>query len=933
MQLSWEMIQSNALAFSKRWKDGADEKSEGPSFVRDFLAVFGVEDAAAVGRFEERAQRMSGRGFMDYFWPQQLGIEMKSRGKDLEDALEQLKDYAIHLPADEMPGLLMVCDFERILLYRRSTADRKEFRTKDLHRHVRKFAILAGYENTREIETQQEVNVAAALKMAKLHDALKSHGYEGHDLEVYLVRLLFCLFADDTGIFPQQAFLNYVENSKKDGSDLSERIARLFEVLNLPDAVRVKKTLLSAELKQFRYINGRLFKDSLPFAEFNEKMRNTLLECCHFDWSAISPAIFGAMFQGVMDKDQRRELGAHYTSEENILKLINPLFMDDLWKEFNRVKTDPVALSRFHEKIARLKFLDPACGCGNFLIITYRELRRLELDLLKMKMKSSHQKLLDIESMLKVSVEQFYGIEIEDFPCQVATVGMWLMDHQMNQRVAEEFGQYFARLPLTQSATIVHGNALRTDWESVVAKEELGFVLGNPPFVGYSNQNEEQKEDILSVYLDASGKPFRNAGKIDYVAAWYYKAARLLMGTQIRAAFVSTNSIMQGEQVSAVWKPVFEMFGTHIDFGYRTFKWSNEAKGKAAVHCVIVGFSHAPLANRGLRMIYDSDGTKNSAKNINPYLVDAPNVFVESRTKPLCDMPELVYGNKPVDGGNLFLNASEYEEFIEQEPAAKKYLKRVYGSEEFINNIERYCLWLVQANPVDLRKLPLVMERIEKVRQFRKSSSKKQTQEGAITPSLFMEIRQPKKNYIIIPRVSSERRRYIPIGFLTANIIVTDLVSIIPNANLYHFGVLTSNVHMAWTNVVCGRLKSDYRYSNKIVYNNFPWPDTNTEQKAAIEELAQAVLDARARYPENSLADLYDPLTMPQELLKAHQNLDRAVMKLYGLPKDTPESAIVALLMEWYQQLTSPQQSFDEEFSSPRKTPKRPRKLRAGSYH
>jgi hypothetical protein len=474
VQLTWDEIQANAVAFSKRWKDAWDEKSEAQSFVRDFLAVFGVKDAAAVGRFEKRAQRDDGRSFMDYFWKTRIAIEMKTKGKDLPRAYQQLAEYVLHLPAEEMPDLLMVSDFQNIVLYRRTTAEKVDFKTKDLRKHIRRFANIAGYETTREIEEQLEVNVRAAEKMARLHDALKDHGYEGHDLEVYLVRLLFCLFADDTGIFPRQSFLNYMQNSKEDGGDLSDRIARLFEILNMPDATRAKRMLLSAELKQFRYINGGLFKNLLPSAEFDTKMRGTLVDCCHFDWNRISPAIFGAMFQGVMDKNQRRELGAHYTSEENILKLINPLFMDELWKEFDRIKTDVAALDRFHEKITGLKFLDPACGCGNFLIITYRELRLLELEILKIKA-GSRQLILDISLLLKVSVEQFYGIEYEDFPCQIAQVGMWLMDHQMNLRVADYFGQYFARLPLTQSATIVHGNALTIEWESIVPKYELSF--------------------------------------------------------------------------------------------------------------------------------------------------------------------------------------------------------------------------------------------------------------------------------------------------------------------------------------------------------------------------------------------------------------------------------------------------------------------------
>ncbi|MDR2710532.1 MAG: N-6 DNA methylase [Burkholderiales bacterium] len=984
MQLSWEMIQDKALHFSKRWKDGRDEKSEAQSFVRDFLAVFGVEDAAAVGRFEERAQRKSGRGFMDYFWSRQLGIEMKSRGKDLEEALNQLMDYVVHLPADDMPELLMVSDFETILLYRRVSGDKRLFKSKDLHRHVRRFAALAGFESTRDIEQQQEVNVAAALKMAKLHDALKSHGYEGHDLEVYLVRLLFCLFAEDTGIFPQQAFLNYAENSKSDGSDLSERLARLFETLNLPDNARAKKTLLSADLKQFRYINGGLFENPLPFAEFNSKMRDTLLECSHFDWNAISPAIFGAMFQGVMDKEERRELGAHYTSEENILKLINPLFMDALWEEFNRIKTNPAALDRFHEKIGSLKFLDPACGCGNFLIITYRELRRLELELLKMKIKSS-QKVLDIESMLKVSVEQFYGIELEDFPCQIATVGMWLMDHQMNQRVSEYFGQYFARLPLTKSATIVHGNALRVDWESIVPKEELSFILGNPPFVGKKEQTPTQKEGMQTVFGDLKG-----VGNLDYVSAWYKKATEMMKGKQtpvgyadtpfqkgaIRAAFVSTNSITQGEQVAILWKPLFEQHHIKIDFGYRTFKWSNEAKGKAAVHCVIVGFStgysgeklifesvddtsrktvrpmlelaikiaESPYTQMAAKMA-DSSAYKQameiakspyaqmaakianrpkSVNNINPYLIDAPTVFVESRNTPICNVPEIITGSQATDGGNFYFDQNEYNDFIFKEPAAKAYTRRAFGGEDFIRNKSRYCLWLVDASPNTLKQMPLVLERVAKVKEFRLASSKEATKQWADMPTKFTENRQPDTDFIVIPKVSSENRRYIPIGFLSPDVICNNTLKIVPNATLFHFGILSSNVHNSWMRVVGGRMKSDYQYSNTLVYNNFPWPNADDDQKTAIEALAQAVLDARALFPDSSLADLYDPLTMPKELLKAHQNLDRAVMKLYGFSKDIAEPAIIAALMERYQQLAAPQQNFDEAFSAPRK--KRARK-------
>ena len=641
-----------------------------------------------------------------------------------------------------------------------------------------------------------------------------------------------------------------------------------------------------------------IFEKLLLTAEFDAKMRQTLIDCAGLDWSKISPTIFGVMFQGVMDRQKRRELGAHYTSEENILKLINPLFMNDLWKEFDRVKTDPAALDQFHDKIAWLKFLDPACGCSNFLIVSYRELRRLELEVLKMKA-NNNQRVIDISSLLKVSVEQFYGIEIEDFSCQIARVGMWLVDHQMNLLVSEQFGQYYARLPLTQSATIVHGNALRIDWNSVVPKEELNYILGNPPYAGYSNQTKEQKSDVLAVCLDTNGKPIRRAGKIDYVAAWYYKAVQYLSGTQIRAAFVSTNSITQGEQVAAVWKPLFDAFGIHIDFAYRTFKWSNEAKGKSAVHCVIVGFS---AAYNGEKVIYDGD-IELAAANINPYLVDSPDVFIESRQQPLCDVPQMITGNGPTDGGHLIIEDVDLPDFLKADPLSEKYIRRFMGADEFINKKSRWCLWMVGANPNELKKCPTVIKRVESVRAFRAKSVAAATQKSAETPALFQEIRQPNTDYIVVPIVSSECRRYIPIGFLSATTIASDATLIIPNAALYHFGILTSNVHMSWMRAICGRLEMRYRYSKDIVYNNFPWPDVTDKQKAVIEKLAQAVLDARDMFPFSSLADLYDPRIMPSELLKAHQALDRAVAALYGLPANMDEPGIVAALMERYRML------------------------------
>ena len=917
MPLSREEIKNRAIDFSARWKNAASETAEGQVFVNEFLAVFGV-DAVRAGHFEKRVLREEGHlGEMDYFFSTKIAIEMKSKGKDLGGAYEQLKSYVFSLPAEEMPELLMVCDFETIVLRRRNPKTKQEskpiaFKTKDLLDHVDLFHEIAGLEKLHSVEDPEDVNTRAAKMMADIHDCLERHGYKGHDLEIYLVRLLFCMFAEDTGIFPKDSFLSYVKNSE----DLSGRIGKFFEVLNMSDAERNKRTLLSDDLKKFRFIDGGLFEKLLPTADFDEKMRQTLIRCCEFDWSKISPAIFGSMFQGVMDRTKRREIGAHYTNVENILKVIDPLFMDDLRAELARVKTNPKRLDDFHAKIAKLKFFDPACGCGNFLMIAYQQLRELEIDVVRIQMKRNKgQRVLDISTLLQVNVNQFYGIEIEDFPCEVARVGMWLMDHLMNIQASKELGQYYERLPLTKDgATIVHGNAHRIDWESVVPKSELTYILGNPPYVGYSFQNEQQKKDILSTYLDTNGKPLKTAGKIDYVAAWYYKAAKYITGTQIRVAFVSTNSITQGEQVAAVWKPLFDMFGLGIDFAYRTFKWTNEAPYKAAVHCVIIGFSQG---HRNEKVIYDGN-EKIEANNINPYLVDAPVIFVESRTEALCDVPAMVYGNKPADGGHLFIEAEEYKNFVAQEPQSRKYIRKIYGAVEYINAINRYCLWLVDAEPSELRKMPLVMERVEKVRRFRLSSPKKATQESAATPTLFQEIRQPRSKYILVPRVSSERRNYIPIGFVQPKIIVSDAVQIIPNGTLYHFGILTSSVHMAWMRAVCGRLKSDYRYSKDIVYNNFPWADATDEQRKNIETFAQAVLDTRAKFPDSSLADLYDPLTMPKELLKAHQNLDRAIMKLYKFKQDMSEPAIVAALMEIYQKMTE-QPTMIPEPSKPRK--------------
>ncbi|MDR0499531.1 MAG: N-6 DNA methylase, partial [Holophagales bacterium] len=638
----------------------------------------------------------------------------------------------------------------------------------------------------------------------------------------------------------------------------------------------------------FQGIKGKhsgLFEEHLDLASFDKKMRDTLLDCLSFDWAKINPAIFGSMFQGVMDRDHRREIGAHYTTEENILKLINPLFMDELRSEFKKVKkkASPKALAEFHNKLASLKFLDPACGCGNFLIIAYRELRQLEHEVVReeFKLKGIDHKLLNLESHFLVNVDQFYGIEILSWPCQIAKTGMWLMDHLMNMEASEEFGKHYDRLPLTKMAEIVNVNALRMDWESVVPKKQLSYILGNPPFVGARWMGESQKADMRDIFGDTKG-----LGNIDYVTAWYKKTIDLMEGATIRSAFVSTNSITQGEQVAILWKPLMER-GLFINFGISTFKWSSEAKGKAAVHCVIVGFSF-----------------EKTEPNINPYLIKAPTVFIERRTKPICDVPEMVFGSMPNDGGNLIIEENEYNDFIRSEPAALPYIRRFMGSESFINNMKRWCLWLLDVTPSELRKMPLVMERVEACRRHRLKSKRDATYRLAETPMLFAEIRQPNQMYVLVPRISAERRMYIPIGFESQETIASDATQIIPAATMYHFGIMTSSAHMAWMRAVCGRLKSDYNYSNTIVYNNFPWPDATDNQKTEIEKLVQGILDARARYPDSSLADLYDPHSMPPNLLKAHKALDKAVMKLYGFPKDMSEPDMVARLMEMYSECT-----------------------------
>lgn len=898
-KLSWGEIETNAIAFAKRWKDcRGNEKQDSQTFEKDLMRVFGVDWLE--GLHEHRVINEDGvQNYIDYILPGKILIEMKSKGESLIRAYNQAITYAKCLKPDEYPELLMVSDFDQIQVTNLRTGQTfQKFKLNQLKKHIRMFGIVAGYTSEVTFTTNIEVNTDASYKMAKLHDGLKANGYTGKNLEVYLVRLLFCLFAEDTGIFEKEMFENYIRGSKEDGSDLSGRLMELFSILDTPDDKRMGT--LRAELKHFRYINGNLFSAFLPPAAFDDKMRQTLLDCCDFDWSYISPAIFGAMFQGVMDEKQRRELGAHYTSEENIMKVIKPLFLDDLWLEFDRMKSTKAELESFHDKVASLRFLDPACGCGNFLIITYRELRLLEFEVLKMLHDNKQGVMIDL--LCKVSVDQFYGIEYEEFPCQIAQVGLLLMKHQLDKEVSNYFGMNLIDFPIKETATIVHGNALQIDWETVISKFYLSYIISNPPFVGAMNMNPNQRLDLINVF----GKDFKGSGEIDYVAAWYVKSAQYIQDSAISGAFVSTNSISQGQQVGLIWKELNEKYHIKINFAHRTFKWTNEAKGKAAVTCVIVGFSVRDKGNKGIFEYETVDSNRpirRKANHINAYLVDAPDMFIFNRSKPISHVQSMRFGSMPRDGGGFILSTEEREEFITADPVSEKWIRPYVGSQEFINGTKRYCLWLVDANPAEIRRCTKVMQRIEFVRKFRSESKAIATQRFAESPSIFCQIAQPDSPYLLFPSVSSEKRRYIPIGFMSSDVIASNLTLLIPDATIYDFGILTSSMHMGWMRTVAGRLEMRYRYSKDIVYNNFPWPNPTDQQRLEIEKSAQTVLDVRNMYPDCTFADLYDPDSMPVDLSKAHQRLDRAVEKAYGRSFASEEDQ-VAFLFERYAELT-----------------------------
>jgi hypothetical protein len=899
-------------------------------------------------------------GYIDMLWKGTIVIEMKSRGKNLDKAFDQANNYLHGLKQYELPRYILVSDFANFRLYDLEEDSQVNFQLEDFVKHVQEFGFIAGYQK-KVYQAEDPVNIEAAYLMGKLHDALKEAGYAGHELEKYLVRLLFCLFAEDTTIFEKRSFQEYIENKTNiDGSDLGVHLAQIFQVLNTPADKRQKT--LDESIAAFPFVNGHLFEEQISFASFNSRMRQTLLECCYLDWGKISPAIFGSLFQSVMDVDQRRNLGAHYTSEKNILKVIQPLFLDKLWLEFNAVKANANKLRQLHHEIAGLRFLDPACGCGNFLIITYREIRYLELAILKEQLKG--QQVIDIANLVLCDVDRFYGIEVEEFPAQIAQVALWLIDHQMNMLVSQEFGNYFIRLPLTKSAKIVHGNALRIDWDSLLLSEKtitihareaniiqvqeaelkygkvnvfaekinitnsvpleenptvkFDYILGNPPFIGHQWRNANQMADMEYVFGDA-----KRAGRLDFVTAWYIKAARYLQKYNTGAhnsvdyenpfnfathvAFVSTNSISQGEQVGILWNELFNNYKIKIHFAHRTFKWGNEAKANAAVHVVIIGFSNFDITDKLIYEYEDIKGEPHELKvaNINPYLTEGKDIIIDSRNNPIHSYPSLFKGSQPTDGGFLILSKEEKEHLIKVEPSIEQWIRPFIGGEELIKGTVRYCLWLKDCPQDSVRKFKVIKERLENVSKARLNSATKSVREFARFPYLFTQDRQPITRYLAIPEVSSERRLYIPIGFISPNIICSNKLQIIPQADLFIFGVLTSMMHMVWTKYVCGRMKSDISYS-PAVYNNFPWPDAIPEkQKVIIEKSAQRVLDVRAEFPNSSLADLYDPVYMPPALVKAHSDLDKAVDLAYRPQPFINETKRIEFLFDLYDKYTS----------------------------
>ncbi len=838
-----------------------------------------------------------------------LNTPIKQSDGTLLTPFQQAKRYCMELPVSQHPLYVITCNFKEFWVYdmNKPQGEPEKIKLEDLEQEYYRLQFLVD-SRSEHLERELEVSVAAGEIVGKLYDAFHAQYADPdsvqslHSLNVLCVRLVFCLYAENGGIFGHYAmFHDYL--AKFSTQQMRKALVELFQILDTPEDKRDKYLKDdNPELAAFPYVNGGLFSDeNIEIPPFTDEIRDLLLEqaSAGFNWSDISPTIFGAVFESTLNPETRRSGGMHYTSVENIHKVIDPLFLDDLKAEYEEIcqvdveRTRKKKLEDFQAKLASLTFLDPACGSGNFLTETYLSLRRLENDVLR-ELKHGQISMGDAGlSPIQVSLDQFYGIEINDFAVTVAKTALWIAEAQMMQETESIVMMHLDFLPLKSYTNIVEGNALRMDWNDVVPSYKLNYIMGNPPFSGARMMGPEQKRDIMEVFAG-----WKNAGNLDYVCCWFKKASDMMQKTEIRSALVSTNSITQGESVPNLWKPLMES-GVHIDFAYRTFRWDSEAKIKAHVHCVIIGFSTAPYDKPNVIYV---NGRPQIAENINGYLIDASNVFIESRNTPICNVPEIGIGNKPIDDGNYLFTKEEMTEFVKLEPKSEKYFKPYYGAREFINQSPRYCLWLGDCSPSELREMPESLKRVEAVRKFRLESKSPGTRKLAEKPTHFHVENIPKGNYIVIPQVSSERRQYIPMGYMDSNVLCSDKVRIMPGGNLFHFGVLESNVHMAWMRAICCRLKSDYSYTISDVYNNFPWPDPSPEQKEKIEQTAQAILDARALYPDSSLADLYDELTMPPELRKAHQDNDRAVMQAYGFSvKDMTESSCVAELMKMYQ--------------------------------
>ena len=920
--MSEAKVKQAAKEFAEFWENKGYEKGESQPFWLSLLRdVLGVEHPEQFIEFEDQVH-LDHTSFIDGFIPStHILIEQKGLGKDLNAPIkqsdgtllspfQQAKRYAAELPYSQRPRYIVTCNFAEFYIYdmENPQGEPEKVLLKDLPKEYYRLKFLTDTGDV-HIQKEMEISVKAGALVGKLYDALIKKYNQPMDehamqsLNILCVRLVFCLYAEDAEVFNRLQFHDYLASFNK--KNVRVALIDLFKTLNTKVADR--DPYMDETLAAFPYVNGGLFaEENIIIPQLDESIVDLLLNDCSvgFDWSEISPTIFGAVFESTLNPETRRKGGMHYTSIENIHKVIDPLFLDDLKDEFAKIKEMPnnkkrqTALVDFQNKLAGLKFLDPACGSGNFLTETYICLRKIENEIISL-LYQGEMVLVAEENPIKVSISQFYGIEINDFAVTVSMTALWIAESQMMKATEGIVHMDLNFLPLKTNAYIIEGNALRMDWNRVIPANEVNYIMGNPPFVGYGNQSIEQKKDMLSVYVDEKGRPYNMAGKIDYVAGWYFKASEYIKNTTIRCAFVSTNSITQGDQVAPVWQPLYERFNIHIDFAWRTFRWDSESTEKAAVHVVIVGFSSFSFEKT--KCLFDGNSYK-KAQNINPYLTDAVNVFVEKRTNPLCDVPKMATGNRPADGGHLIIEAEDYDEFIKKEPKAKKYIKNLTGAEEYINNKKRYCLWLVGVSPAELRSMPLVMERINACREDRLNGAEDR-QKLADTPTLFRETKNPR-TFILVPATSSENRRYIPMGFLDKTTIPTNAAVIIPDATLYHFGVLTSNVHMAWMRAVAGRLEMRYRYSKDIVYNNFPWCSPMDKQKAKIEQTAQGILDARAKYPDSSLADLYDELTMPADLRKAHQANDKAVMEAYGFDYRTmTESECVAELMKMYQEL------------------------------